>query len=305
MKFGENLKSLRKKEKISQEVLAEKVGVSRQSVSKWENGEAYPEMSNILALCAIFHCNINQLVNDNIIDLNSLDDEIKMSVVKFKQEEQKKMKGISKAIYILARILKIISVGMIVLLTLITIFLMFMLANCNIDSENKTIKVFDLEKKYDINNNNITIYEENNEDIVIDYGELDINMFLEESKLYQITICLSCFITMIVFMFIMMKAMTYLEKLFININKEDTPFSHINIIYIKKLAIYMTLSIIIPSILSLFICIITNGIVDYSIGSTDIVTILVLFSLYYIFKYGYEIQLDSNGKIYGIENESK
>lgn len=100
MKFGENLKSLRKRKKISQEVLAEKVGVTRQSVSKWETGEAYPEMSNILALCSIFHCNINELVNDNLIDLNLLDDEIKMSVVKFKEEEQKKMKGISKAIYI-------------------------------------------------------------------------------------------------------------------------------------------------------------------------------------------------------------
>ncbi len=38
MKFGENLYNLRKKQKISQEKLAEKIGVSRQSVSKWENG---------------------------------------------------------------------------------------------------------------------------------------------------------------------------------------------------------------------------------------------------------------------------
>lgn len=36
MKFGENLKYLRKSKKMSQEDLAEKVGVSRQSVSKWE-----------------------------------------------------------------------------------------------------------------------------------------------------------------------------------------------------------------------------------------------------------------------------
>lgn len=38
MKFGENLKLLRKESKLSQEKLAEKVGVSRQSVSKWECG---------------------------------------------------------------------------------------------------------------------------------------------------------------------------------------------------------------------------------------------------------------------------
>lgn len=47
MKFGENLYNLRKKQKISQEKLAEKIGVSRQSVSKWENGTAYPEMNRI------------------------------------------------------------------------------------------------------------------------------------------------------------------------------------------------------------------------------------------------------------------
>ena len=58
MNFGENLKNFRKNSKMSQEVLAEKVGVSRQAVSRWEVGEAYPEMSNIVALCSIFHCNI-------------------------------------------------------------------------------------------------------------------------------------------------------------------------------------------------------------------------------------------------------
>ena len=53
MKFGENLQNLRKEKKMSQETLAEKVDVSRQSISKWERGESYPTMSNILTLCEI------------------------------------------------------------------------------------------------------------------------------------------------------------------------------------------------------------------------------------------------------------
>ena len=57
MKFGENLYNLRKKQKISQEKLAEKIGVSRQSVSKWENGTAYPEMNRIFELCKYFTAN--------------------------------------------------------------------------------------------------------------------------------------------------------------------------------------------------------------------------------------------------------
>ena len=58
MNFGDNLKKIRKYNKMSQEDLAEKVNVSRQSVSKWETGDAYPEMNNILELCKIFKCRI-------------------------------------------------------------------------------------------------------------------------------------------------------------------------------------------------------------------------------------------------------
>lgn len=188
------------------------------------------------------------------------------------------------------------------MISIFTAFIILLLVNCNINTEEKTIKVFDEVNTYTINNNQLTIYEENGEHIVFDCAELDINKFLGESKLYQITIFSSIFITIIIFLFIMIKAMSYLEKLFININREDTPFSHINMIYIKKVAIYMTLGIIVPTVLSFLINIISNGAMDYSISTTDIVTVLVLFSLYYIFKYGYEIQLDSKGKIYGSED---
>ena len=105
MKFGENLYNLRKKQKISQEKLAEKIGVSRQSVSKWENGTAYPEMNRIFELCKIFHCKLNDLVNDNILDFDSLDKEVNMSVVKFNKEKQNKLKIVSKTISIFSKML--------------------------------------------------------------------------------------------------------------------------------------------------------------------------------------------------------
>ena len=92
MKFGENLKNLRKLKKLSQEELAAKINVSRQSVSKWETGDAYPEMNNLLELCKIFHCKINDLVNDSILDIEALDDNVKKEVVTLRKEEQNKMK---------------------------------------------------------------------------------------------------------------------------------------------------------------------------------------------------------------------
>ena len=51
MSFGENLQYYRKREEITQEQLAEKMEVSRQTISKWEAGTSYPEMEKILQLC--------------------------------------------------------------------------------------------------------------------------------------------------------------------------------------------------------------------------------------------------------------
>ena len=62
MTFGENLQFLRKRRGMTQEDLAEKMEVSRQSVSKWESNSAYPEMDAILRLCDLFSCDMDTLL---------------------------------------------------------------------------------------------------------------------------------------------------------------------------------------------------------------------------------------------------
>ena len=62
MKFGERLSNLRKQKGLSQEALAEQLGLSRQAVSKWENGEAMPELSKLEVLCRIFEVSPNYLM---------------------------------------------------------------------------------------------------------------------------------------------------------------------------------------------------------------------------------------------------
>ena len=47
MKFNEKLQKLRKEKGMSQEALADELGVSRQAVSKWENGQVYPETEKL------------------------------------------------------------------------------------------------------------------------------------------------------------------------------------------------------------------------------------------------------------------
>ena len=58
MSFSQNMQYLRKLKGITQEKLADTVGVSRQSVSKWETGDAFPETEKIMQLCDIFGINI-------------------------------------------------------------------------------------------------------------------------------------------------------------------------------------------------------------------------------------------------------
>jgi transcriptional regulator with XRE-family HTH domain len=61
MEFSENLKRIRKENNLSQEQLAERLGVSRQSVSKWENGSAFPETDKIVQICDMFDISMDEL----------------------------------------------------------------------------------------------------------------------------------------------------------------------------------------------------------------------------------------------------
>ena len=62
MSFSENLQTIRKKNHLSQEELAELLGVSRQAVSKWELGEGYPEVEKLLVLSKKLNVSLDSLM---------------------------------------------------------------------------------------------------------------------------------------------------------------------------------------------------------------------------------------------------
>lgn len=62
MTFGERLYELRRNRNISQEELAELLDVSRQSISKWENDKAYPEMTRLLFMSEYFDVSLDYLM---------------------------------------------------------------------------------------------------------------------------------------------------------------------------------------------------------------------------------------------------
>lgn len=61
--LSENLYNLRKLHKLSQEQVADRLGVSRQAVAKWENGETAPDIHNCVALAKLYDVSVDDLVN--------------------------------------------------------------------------------------------------------------------------------------------------------------------------------------------------------------------------------------------------
>lgn len=64
MSFGENLRTVRKERNISQEELAAQLHVSRQAISRWEQGNGYPEMEKMITLSRILKVSLDYLVSD-------------------------------------------------------------------------------------------------------------------------------------------------------------------------------------------------------------------------------------------------
>lgn len=61
--LSENLLTLRKLKKLSQEQVAEAIGVSRQALAKWENGETAPDINNCIALANFYEVSLDELVS--------------------------------------------------------------------------------------------------------------------------------------------------------------------------------------------------------------------------------------------------
>lgn len=90
MIFADKLVDLRKKNGMSQEELAEKMNVSRQSVSKWEGAQSVPDLNRILALSRIFSVTTDYLLNDEIevcADASVIGDDDEKSLRKVTMEE--------------------------------------------------------------------------------------------------------------------------------------------------------------------------------------------------------------------------
>ena len=86
MSLGSNLYSARKKSGLSQEEVAEKLGVSRQTISKWESGETLPDIRQSKRLAVLYRLSL-----DELIDFDADVKEIEEVIARTSEETQKKI----------------------------------------------------------------------------------------------------------------------------------------------------------------------------------------------------------------------
>lgn len=76
IRLGEKIRSLRKQRNISQEILAQYLGISFQAVSKWENGSAMPDVAMIPAIASFFEVSTDELFDFNRMELEKRVDQL-------------------------------------------------------------------------------------------------------------------------------------------------------------------------------------------------------------------------------------
>lgn len=81
MSFAGNLKLIRKERNLSQEELAEMIDVSRQAVSKWEQGDGYPEVEKLLLLSSKLGISLDNLMSTEFAQKSSNDQRMESGLI--------------------------------------------------------------------------------------------------------------------------------------------------------------------------------------------------------------------------------
>ena len=84
MEVGNQIKKYRQSIKLTQEELAEKIYVTRQTVSNWENGKNYPDLNSLIMLCDLFNISLDILVKGDVIQMKK--QVVQDDVRKFKRD---------------------------------------------------------------------------------------------------------------------------------------------------------------------------------------------------------------------------
>ena len=116
MNLGENLLELRKRKGLSQEEVAEKLNVSRQTVSKWETNQSQPDFDKIRPLCALYDISANDLIMEDNEDRSyNTDSGIIKQDDGFRRKSKAKLIGLGIFLYFVSIVWVMISIPVMVM----------------------------------------------------------------------------------------------------------------------------------------------------------------------------------------------
>lgn len=190
----------------------------------------------------------------DITDFNSLDEEIKMNVVKLKKEKQKKVRALSKAIYIIARVCKIILIISISVILATMIVIPFISKNIKIIDNG--IEIYGVTTEYKYENGELIIKYNNDEQYIPNSKETFLMKktidSLEKYSIYMLVVFTEViFAVLSITLILVVYIMNHLEKLFINIYNGETPFTIENVKHIKKMAMIMIITTLLPNVVGI------------------------------------------------------
>ena len=218
------------------------------------------------------------------------------------KDKQRKLKVLSKIIYILAKIGKILTYIAIPFIVLGMVIIPILMNKIDIKNDRIILK----------DKGNIISIVEKNDKLVINVKDAKVaevtsakdiskikDFFNNNSKGTIIASGETALGFALISIIIAIILLRQVEKLFKNINKNDTPFTYDNVDYIRRIAFLMIINIILPAIASAVIELILKVELNIHFGAYNLIEILALYVLVYVFEYGCKLQKDSKCKIYG------
>ena len=105
---GNTIRQLRETRKLTQAELAEKIGVSSKTISKWETGKSLPDSSIMLELCSTLDITVNDLLSGEVVKMDNCNKELEnklIEMVKEKEQADKRLLALEWVIGILSMII--------------------------------------------------------------------------------------------------------------------------------------------------------------------------------------------------------
>ena len=217
-------------------------------------------------------------------------------------DKQRKLKVLSKIIYILAKIGKILTYIAIPFIVLGMVIIPILMNKIDIKNDRIILK----------DKGNVISIVEKNDKLTINIKDAKVaevtsakdiskikDFFNNNSKGTIIAAGETALAFALISIIIAILLLRRVEKLFKNINKNDTPFTYDNVEHIRRIAFLMIINIILPAVASAVIEIILKVDLNIHFGAYNLIEILALYVLVYIFEYGCKLQQDSKCKIYG------